>query len=118
MVVDSYAVDKEALLGRVKRLAVTARNSGAMVIHVVVGFQLGYPEVSGQNSVFSSLKAAGLLTTGDPAAEVCPELTPQPGDVVVTKQRVSAFTGTNLDVILRSYAKRASFASAGNNRPL
>jgi nicotinamidase-related amidase len=88
------------------------------VIHVVVGFQLGYPEVSGQNSVFSSLKAAGLLTTGDPAAEVCPELTPQPGDVVVTKQRVSAFTGTNLDVILRSYAKRASFASAGNNRPL
>jgi nicotinamidase-related amidase len=103
MVVDSCAVDKEALLGRVKRLAVTARNSGAMVIHVVVGFQLGYPEVSGQNSVFSSLKAAGLLTTGGPAAEVCPELTPQPGDVVVTKQRVSAFTGTNLDMILRSH---------------
>jgi nicotinamidase-related amidase len=35
MVVDSYAIDKEALLGRVKRLAVPARNSGAMVIHVV-----------------------------------------------------------------------------------
>jgi hypothetical protein len=39
MVVDSYATDKEALLGRVKRLAVAARNSGAMVIHVAVGFQ-------------------------------------------------------------------------------
>jgi len=102
MVVDSYAIDKEALLGRVKRLAVAARNSGAMVIHVVVGFQPGYPEVSGQNSVFSRLKAAGLLATGDPAAEIYPELTPQPGDVVVTKQRVSAFTGTNLDMILRS----------------
>jgi nicotinamidase-related amidase len=102
MVVDSYAVDKEALLGRVKRLAVTARNSGAMVIHVVVGFQLGYPEVSGRNSAFSSIRAAGLLATGDPTAEIHPELTPQPGDVVVTKQRVSAFTGTNLDMILRS----------------
>jgi nicotinamidase-related amidase len=102
MVVDSYAVDKEALLDRVKRLAATARNSGAMVIHVVVGFQLGYAEVSGQNSVFSSLKAAGLLAAGDPTAEICPELAPQPGDVVVTKQRVSAFTGTNLDMILRS----------------
>ena len=102
MVVDSYTVDKEALLGRVKRLAVAARNSGAMVIHVVVGFQLGYPEVSGQNSVFSSLKAARLLATGDPTAEIYPELAPQPGDVVVTKQRVSAFTGTNLDMILRS----------------
>ena len=41
MAVDSYAADKEALLGRVKRLAVAARNSDAMVIHVVVGFQLG-----------------------------------------------------------------------------
>jgi nicotinamidase-related amidase len=102
MVVDSYAVDKEALLGRVKRLAVAARNSGAMVIHVVVGFQLGYPEISERNSVFSSLKAAGLLAEGDPTAEIYPELTPQPGDVVVTKQRVSAFTGTNLDMILRS----------------
>jgi nicotinamidase-related amidase len=102
MVVDSYAVDKEALLDRVKRLAEAARNSGAMVIHVVVSFQLGYPEVSGQNSVFSNLKAAGLLALGDPWVEIYPELTPQPGDVVVRKQRVSAFTGTNLDMILRS----------------
>ena len=102
MVVDSYAVDKEALLDGVKRLAEAARNSGAMVIYVVVSFQLGYPEVSRQNSVFSSLKAAGLLALGDPTAEICPELTPQPGDVVVRKQRVSAFTGTNLDMILRS----------------
>jgi nicotinamidase-related amidase len=102
MVVDSHAVDRAALLERVKRLAAAARNSGAMVIHVAVGFQLGYPEVSGRNSVFSSLKAARRLATGDPAAEIHPELTPRPGDVVVTKQRVSAFTGTNLDMILRS----------------
>jgi nicotinamidase-related amidase len=102
MVVDSYAVDKQALLGQVKRLAVAARNSGAMVIHVVVGFQSGYPEISAQNSVFGSLKGAGLLAAGDPTAEICPELTPQPGDVVVRKQRVSAFTGTNLGMILRS----------------
>jgi len=76
MVVDSYAVDKEALLDRVRRLAEAARNSGAMVIHVVVSFQLGYPEVSGQNSVFSGLKAAGLLALGDPTAEIYSELTP------------------------------------------
>jgi nicotinamidase-related amidase len=102
MVVDTYAVDKEALLGRVKRLAVAARKSGSMVIHVVVGFQLGHPEVSERNSIFSSLKAAGRLATGDPNAGIYPDLTPQPGDAVVTKQRVSAFTGTNLDMILRS----------------
>ena len=102
MVVDSYAVDKEALLDRVKRLAAAARSSGAMVIYVVVGFQPGYPEISERNPVFSSLKAAGLLAAGHSSAEIHRELTPQPGDVVVTKQRVSAFTGTNLDMILRS----------------
>jgi len=102
MVVDAYAVDKEALLDRVRRLAEAARNSGAMVIHVVVSFQLYYPEVSRRNSVFSGLKAAGLLALGDPTAEIDPKLTPQPGDAVVRKQRVSAFTGTNLDMILRS----------------
>jgi nicotinamidase-related amidase len=102
MAVDSYAIDKEALLERVKRLAVAARNSGAIVIHVVVGFQPGYPEISGRNSIFSGLKAAGLLAAGDRTAESHPELTPQAGDVVVTKQRVSAFTATNLDMILRS----------------
>ena len=102
MVVDSYAADKEALLARVKRLVVAARNSGAMVIHVVVGFQLGYPEISARNPVFSGLKAAGLLAAGDRGADIHPALAPQPGDVIVTKQRVSAFTGTNLDMILRS----------------
>jgi|ERR1700733_2048730 len=102
MVVDSYAVDKEALLERVKRLAVAARKCGAMVIHVAVDFQRGYPEISGRNSIFSGVKAAGLLAAGDRTAEIHPELAPQPGDVVVTKQRVSAFTGTNLDMILRS----------------
>jgi nicotinamidase-related amidase len=102
MVVDSYAADQEALLRRVKRLAAAARNSGAMVIHVVVGFQPGYPEISGRNPVFSGVKAAGLLAAGDRSVEIHPELTPQPGDIMVTKQRVSAFTGTNLDMILRS----------------
>ena len=102
MVVDSYAVDKEALLGRVKRLAAAARNSGVRVIYVVVGFQPHYPEISARNPVFSNLKAAGLLATGHPSTEIHRELSPQPGDVVVTKQRVSAFTGTNLEMVLRS----------------
>ena len=102
MVVDSYAVDQEALLRRVKSLSVAARNSGAMVIYVVVGFQPGYAEISARNPVFSSVKAAGLLATGHPSAEIHPELTPQPGDAIVKKQRVSAFTGTNLEMILRS----------------
>jgi nicotinamidase-related amidase len=72
MVVDRYAVDKEQLLGRVKRLAVAARNSGAMVIHVVVSFRLGFPEVSVRNATFRTIKGAGLFVKGD----LPPRLTP------------------------------------------
>ena len=86
------------------RIARTVIRSTAVFEHsvLVVGFQPGYPEVSAKNSAFRGLKAAGFLATGDRTAEIYPEITPQPGDVVVTKQRVSAFTGTNLDMILRA----------------
>jgi nicotinamidase-related amidase len=33
---------------------------------------------------------------------IYPDVAPQPGDVVVTKRRVSAFTGSDLEVILRA----------------
>lgn len=38
----------------------------------------------------------------DGATAVVDELAPQPGDVTVLKRRVSAFTGSDLEVVLRS----------------
>lgn len=41
---------------------------------------------------------------GSPQTETPPELAPQPGDVVLrTKKRLSAFYGTELDVLLRAH---------------
>jgi nicotinamidase-related amidase len=39
---------------------------------------------------------------GDPATEIHPDIAPREGDVVVTKRRVSAFAGSDLEVVLRS----------------
>ena len=39
---------------------------------------------------------------GDPQLQVHPEIAPQPGDIVVTKKRVSAFAGSDLDMVLRA----------------
>ena len=33
---------------------------------------------------------------------VHPDIAPQPGDIMVTKRRISAFTGSDLEVILRA----------------
>jgi nicotinamidase-related amidase len=68
-----------------------------------VRFRPGYPEVNPQNKLFSSLKESGRLLEGTPGAEVDPRLAPQPGDIVVTKRRVGAFSTTDLETILRSH---------------
>jgi hypothetical protein len=47
---------------------------------------------------------AGVLGTmgDDPATRIHDALAPQPGDIIVTKRRVSAFAGSDLDVVLSS----------------
>ena len=79
-----------------------ARQAGIPVIYVVVGFRAGYPEVSPRNKSFGAIAGTGRFADGDPAREVHPAIAPAPGDVVVTKRRVSAFAGSDLDVVLRA----------------
>ncbi|MGH8369966.1 MAG: cysteine hydrolase family protein, partial [Gammaproteobacteria bacterium] len=71
------------------------------LIWVKVGFRDGYPEVSTNNKSFSSIKQTGRFTESDPKSAIHPDLGPEPGDVIVTKRRVGAFSGSDLDVVLR-----------------
>jgi nicotinamidase-related amidase len=79
-----------------------ARAAGLPVYWVQVGFRPGYPEVSRRNRMFSALAEAGQLVLGDPTTALHPALKSEPDEVVVTKKRVSAFAGSDLDVILRA----------------
>ncbi|MFC1821027.1 isochorismatase family protein, partial [Thermodesulfobacteriota bacterium] len=40
------------------------------------------------------MKAAGHLQQGAADAEICREISPRPGDIVVTKRKTSSFFGT------------------------
>jgi len=102
LIVDGYAADKEALLDRTARLLDAARAARMTVIYIVVGFRAGHPEVSSRNLSFSAVKSAGIFATGSAGSEIHPAVAAEPDDVVVTKHRVSAFTGTDLDMILRA----------------
>jgi nicotinamidase-related amidase len=90
------------LVERLRRAVEHAREAGIPVIHVRVAFRDGYPEVSPANKSFSALAQAGGLRDEDAATAVVDQLAPAPGDLVVTKRRVSAFTGSDLEVVLRS----------------
>ncbi len=94
--------DAPALLGRADAVLAAARAAGAQVIYVVVGFRPGYPEVSPHNAWFSQITGTGRFATTDPAGEVVAEVAPKDGDLVTVKHRVSAFAGSDLEMILRA----------------
>ena len=87
------------MLDSVARAIDAARAADIPVIYVRVDFRPGFPEVSPHNRAFSQVVGSGFL--GE-KARLHPAVTPQPEDVEVTKRRVSAFTGSDLEVVLRS----------------
>ncbi len=92
----------EDYLARLAAAAAAARAAGIRVIYVVVGFRKGHPEVSPRNKSFAAIAGTGRFGADDPGARIHHAVGPAPGDVIVTKRRVSAFAGSDLDVVLRS----------------
>jgi nicotinamidase-related amidase len=97
-IVENYATDKETLLAATAGVLSAARKRGMRVIYVVVGFRPGFPEIGDRNQGFARVKSMGGLST-----EVHPKVAPQGEEPVVTKRRVGALHGTDLDVILRAH---------------
>ena len=83
-------------------LIATARKAGMLVIHVVVAFRSGHPEVSHRNTVFSRLKANGMMVAGSEGAAIHPAAAAREGESIVVKHRVSPFVGTDLETLLRA----------------
>jgi nicotinamidase-related amidase len=91
-----------SLLERTARLIAAARKAQSPIFYVVVGFRPGYPEVSARNASFAGITQSGRFVVTTPGSDIAPALSPKDGDIVVVKHRVSAFSGTDLDMILRA----------------
>ena len=98
-VVDRYTGDTEYLprLGSARDAATSA---GIPVIYAVIGFRPGFPEISPRNKIFGAIRESGAFA-GD-GMEVHPSIAPRAEDIVVAKKRVSAFAGSDLEMILRA----------------
>jgi nicotinamidase-related amidase len=91
-----------AYLDRVVATQERAEQAGLPVVLVRVAFNPGYPEVSPRNKSFSALAANGGMTLGDRAVEPHERLRRGKGEVIVTKKRISAFAGSDLELVLRA----------------
>ena len=101
-IVERFAGDDHGLLDRTAEAMAAARANGIPVIYVRTAFRSGAPEVSPRNRAFAALRDAGGMDESGGTTAIHPAVAPQQGDVVVTKRRVSAFAGSDLDVVLRA----------------
>ena len=104
-IVSIYAGDQQdAFTARAAGVLGRCRDRGVTVIHVQVGFRPGMPEISSRNALFAAIRTSERhqqLFKGD-AGKIHPAVAPVGEDVVIVKHRISAFTGTDLDMILHA----------------
>lgn len=94
----------DAVLAAAARAVETGRRRGFRIIHVGLGFSEGHPELPDTGeSRLQRLKQDNLFVKGTPSAEFHPSIA-RPGDLVVYKQRVGAFSENDLHLILRARA--------------
>lgn len=101
-----------AALASNARLLPALRAAGVLIVYLKMSYNADYSDAGGPGSP-NPRKELGMVlmrdhpqwqgafvTEGTWDEQVVDDIAPQPGDVVVRKQRYSGFAGTNLDMIL------------------
>lgn len=91
--------NKDEYIEKVRTAVAAAHDRHVHVVYVVVGFRPGFPEVSADNKRFSAIRNSLAAAMVDPR----PIIEPVNDDVVVVKRRTSAFSGSDLEVLLRAW---------------
>ncbi len=104
----------EAVVETNRKILKAARERGARVVFLKMSYDPDYANSGGPDSPNWHKEVGLVMMTRNPEywgkfvtkggwdEEICEELSPQPGDIVVRKQRYSGFAGTNLDLILKT----------------
>ena len=98
--------DTKDLVSKVEKAIGLARERKIPIIYVVVGFRPGAPEISPNNKSFTAYKQSLVSANMDEMIKIHPALEPQPGEIIVTKRRISAFSGSDLEVVLRAFSAK------------
>jgi nicotinamidase-related amidase len=100
-IVDIFPDMKDSYLSSVSRVIGAARDAGIPIIYVKTCFRRGHPEVSSRNFSGARISSHGGFVEGDQSVQICPEVAPGDEDIIVTKRRVSAFSGSDFGCVLR-----------------
>jgi len=94
------------MLSNTQRVVDEARRAGATIVHAPISFAPGYGELGDPDKVYGILKGvidSTAFVKNTWGVEICEQLSPQEGDIVVEGKRgLDTFATTNLDFVLRS----------------
>ena len=93
---------EQDVVENVRRLAEVCRARGVAVVHVHFQVEPGAPGLTLNAPLFEGLADANALVRGTWGAAPVAGLEPKPGDLVVTKMRMSAWEGSSLETVLKS----------------
>jgi nicotinamidase-related amidase len=91
------------MLAHARSVAGEARRRGATILHAPIAFAENYPEIPPEPyGILAGIVQSNAFRKGSWGAEICEEMAPQAGDIVVEGKRgLDCFASTNLDFILR-----------------
>jgi nicotinamidase-related amidase len=98
------AVTASGIVANTARLLAGARSADARVVHATLQFRRGRAGVRIVTPLMAvTMRDPDYLLAGSEQAQILPELGPAETDIVAARLHgMSAFTGTDLDMILRS----------------
>ena len=95
--------DAAALLARTRAAIELARSHGVAIGYVRVAFtEADYRAVPATNKAFAALAAGHRMDDAAPETAIHATVAPEPGDIIVRKTRVGAFSTTDLPAQLRA----------------
>jgi nicotinamidase-related amidase len=94
----SSIAEAGVLVSRLAGAITTVRRLGGQVGYVRVAFdESDYAAIPATNRAIAPLAGGGMRHRATPESAVHEDVAPQPGDIIVRKARVGAFSATNLD---------------------
>lgn len=102
-------------LQRLSTTITKARAAGVQVIYITTSFRPAYTDLHPNNPSTATIKSSTQFIQGDPSTQIHPAVSPDAsrGDTVVNKRRVSAFAGTDLELVLRCLDVRNDLVVCG-----
>ncbi len=109
-------IAERGVLEKAAQLLAAARASGALVVHIGLGFDETYELRTNRTARFERYPDNGLMRVGSPEAAFMPQVAPDAREPVLHKGCVDPFIGTSLRLVLASHGiERVVLAGVATN---